>query len=81
VLNDGSSQRRIRYLACHIASASLLSSLRSARDPVASETERAEFESALSSDACYARALTWTRTGQRDGISPDALLRQGVADE
>ncbi len=74
-IRDAASVRRqIRYLACHVTAPSVLDLLRSPGNDPSSQLLAA----ALREDACYSQVLDWTRSGQRQGKSPDALLRQGI---
>jgi hypothetical protein len=64
--------RRIRYLACEVTAPGVLQELSTS----AGDEERLAAE--LRGDACYSQVLAWSRSGQRHGSSPDALLRQGI---
>lgn len=65
-------RRQIRYLACEVTAPGALQVLRIS----GGDEERLAAE--LRADACYSQVLDWTRSGQRQGKSPDALLRRGI---
>jgi hypothetical protein len=66
------ARRQIRYLACEITAPGVLQLLHT----LGGDGQRLKDE--LRADACYAQVLDWTRSGQRLGSSPDALLRRGI---
>jgi hypothetical protein len=69
---------RIRYLACEVTNAQLLALL---NEPEKSGADHdAAFNEALRADECYARVVQLSRTGQRTGKSPDALLQGATRD-
>ena len=69
------ARRQIRYLACEVtAPAVLQAAARFQRDELTQQRLTAE----LRADACYSQVLDWSRSGQRHGRSPDALLRRGI---
>ena len=72
IRDPAGARRQIRYLACDVTAPGVLELLRTS----AGDEERLAAE--LRVDACYAQVLDWSRSGQRLGRSPDALLRQGI---
>jgi hypothetical protein len=75
VEEPGAMESRIDYLACFVTAPEVLALLDAASQAGADGTPLA---AVLRSDACYSRVLEWSQAGQRDGQSPDALLRTGV---
>ena len=72
IRDPADARRQIRYLACEVTAPGALQVLRIS----GGDEERLAAE--LRADACYSQVLDWTRSGQRQGKSPDALLRQGI---
>jgi hypothetical protein len=72
IRDSAGARRQIRYLACEVTSPAVLQVLSTS----SSDEERLAAE--LRADACYSQVLDWTRSGQRHGSSPDALLRRGI---
>lgn len=75
---EGGARRRIRYLACYVTAADVLTLLNEPADPVSDAERSRQLEAALAADACYGRVARWSQAGQRQGKSPDALLREGI---
>jgi tetratricopeptide (TPR) repeat protein len=74
----GDQRRRIRYLACKVTEAQAASLLEPWREQ-RSSAEHARLQDVLLTDKCYARVLQWSAAGARSGVSPDALVRDGLA--
>ncbi len=72
IRDHAGARRQIRYLACEVTAAGALQMLRTA------DGDEQRLATELRADACYSRVLDWTRNGQREGKSPDALLRRGI---
>ena len=66
------ARRQIRYLACEVTAPGVLQVLRT------SDADGERLAAELRADSCYSQVLAWSRSGQRDGSSPDMLLRQGI---
>jgi hypothetical protein len=64
--------RQIRYLACEVTDPGVLQVLST------SGADEGRLAAELRDDACYSQVLAWSRSGQRHGSSPDALLRRGI---
>jgi len=72
IRDSANVQRQIRYLACEITAPGVLQLLHT------SGGDEQRLKDELRADACYGQVLDWTRSGQRQGSSPDALLRHGI---
>jgi hypothetical protein len=69
------ARRQIRYLACEVTAPGVLEVLRESgpREPT-----QQRLMAELRGDACYTQVLAWSRSGHRQGASPDDLLRHGI---
>jgi hypothetical protein len=74
----GDAQQRIRYLACYVTAPDALEVLAGSRTDTSDAEQQRRLDAALSSDECYERVSQWSRLGQQQGKSPDALLSDGV---
>lgn len=72
IRDPAGARRQIRYLACEVTTPAVLQLLRT------SGGDERRLTAELRADACYSQVLDWSRSGQRLGSSPDALLRQGI---
>lgn len=72
IRDPAGARRQIRYLACEVTAPGVLQLLRT------SGGDEQRLTAELRADACYGQVLDWSRSGQRHGSSPDALLRQGI---
>jgi hypothetical protein len=70
--DPANARRQIRYLACEVTAPGVLQLLRT------SGGDEQRLKDELRADTCYSQVLDWSRSGQRHGSSPDALLRQGI---
>jgi len=72
IRDHAGARRQIRYLACEVTTPAVLQLLHT------SGGDERRLTAELRADACYSQVLDWSRSGQRLGSSPDALLRQGI---
>lgn len=72
IRDPAGARRQIRYLACEVTTPAVLQLLHT------SGGDERRLTAELRADACYSQVLDWSRSGQRLGSSPDALLRQGI---
>jgi hypothetical protein len=72
IRDPAGARRQIRYLACEVTTPAVLQLLQT------SGGDERRLTAELRADACYSQVLDWSRSGQRLGSSPDALLRQGI---
>lgn len=72
IRDHAGARRQIRYLACEVTTPAVLQLLHTSGD------DERRLTAELRADACYSQVLDWSRSGQRLGSSPDALLRQGI---
>lgn len=72
IRDHAGARRQIRYLACEVTTPAVLQLLHT------SGGDERRLTAELRADACYSQVLDWSRSGQRLGSSPDALLRQRI---
>lgn len=70
----GEQRARVRYLACYVSAAEVLSLLDNPSDASTVAASQRHLQSMLSADDCYSRVARLSLAGQRAGKSPDAVL-------